>query len=114
MCSLLASRFPHPSPLLASTPSLKSPSFSGKFYSETTTIATDAYFATGLASLTSLGYSSYQPGPVQAIALMFDVRYRVTDSAYGENLGLVRDIFPVGEVSLGGQLPPDTINFDPE
>ena len=31
-------------------------------------------------------YSTYQPGPTLAIAVMFDVRYRTTDSAYGGRL----------------------------
>ena len=62
-------------------------------------IATDAYFGTGLANLTNLGYSTYQPGPTLAIALMFDVRYRTTDSAYGGRL--VFEPYQNGAVTVG-------------
>ena len=46
-------------------------------------IATNAYNGTNLADITSMSYSTYQPGPTLAIALQFDVKYRTTDTAYG-------------------------------
>lgn len=49
-------------------------------------IATDAYVGTPLANITSLSYSTYQPGPTLAITIQFDVRYRATDTAYGGRL----------------------------
>lgn len=62
-------------------------------------IATDAYFDTALANITSLGYSSFQPGPTVAVALQFDVRYRTTDVAYGGRL--VFEPYQNGTVSVG-------------
>jgi hypothetical protein len=49
-------------------------------------IATDTYAGTPLSSITTWGYSTYQPGPTLAITLQFDVRYRPTDTAYGGRL----------------------------
>jgi hypothetical protein len=49
-------------------------------------LATSAYAGTTLASVTSLGYSSYQSGPTLAPSLQFDVRYRTTDTLYGGRL----------------------------
>jgi len=49
-------------------------------------IATNAYSGTKLVDISSLGYSSSQPGPTLAIALLFDVKYRTSDSAYGGRL----------------------------
>lgn len=49
-------------------------------------IATNAYAGTALSSITTWGYSTFQPGPILAIALKFDVKYRTTDTAYGGRL----------------------------
>ncbi len=62
-------------------------------------IATNKYFGTALGSITSLSYSSYQPGPTLAVALQFDVRYRTTDSAYGGRL--VFEPYQNGTVTVG-------------
>lgn len=62
-------------------------------------IATNRYFGTPLASITSLSYSSYQPGPTLAVALQFDVRYRTTDTAYGGRL--VFEPYQNGAVTVG-------------
>ncbi len=62
-------------------------------------IATDAYFGTPIANITSLSYDSYQPGPILAIALQFDVRYRTTDTAYGGRL--VFEPYQNGAVTVG-------------
>lgn len=62
-------------------------------------IATNAYFGTPLANITTLSYSSYQPGPTLAIALQFDVRYRTTDTTYGGRL--VFEPYQNGAVTVG-------------
>ena len=62
-------------------------------------IATDAYFGTALADITALSYSTYQPGPTQAIAVQFDIRYRTTDTAYGGRL--VFEPYQNGAVTVG-------------
>lgn len=62
-------------------------------------IATDAYFATKLADITDLSYSTYQPGPTLAISLQFDVRYRTTDVNYGGRL--VFEPYQNGTVTVG-------------
>jgi hypothetical protein len=49
-------------------------------------IATDAYLGTRLADITSLSYSTYQPGPTLAIALQFDIRYHTSDTHYDGRL----------------------------
>lgn len=65
-------------------------------------IATDAYFGTPLANLTSLSYSTYQAGPTLAVAVQFDVRYRTTDTAYGGRL-IFEPYQTVGVVNAGWQ-----------
>ena len=62
-------------------------------------IATNKYFGTGLADITTLTYSTYQPGPTLAVALQFDVRYRTTDTAYGGRL--VFEPYQNGAVTVG-------------
>lgn len=62
-------------------------------------IATDAYFGTPLADITALSYSTYQPGPILAVAAQFDVRYRTTDTAYGGRL--VFEPYQNGAVTVG-------------
>lgn len=62
-------------------------------------IATNAYAGTALADITTLSYSTFQPGPTLAIALQFDVRYRTTDLAYGGRL--VFEPYQNGLVSVG-------------
>jgi hypothetical protein len=42
--------------------------------------------STALSDITAWGYSTYQPGPILAITLQFDVKYRTTDTAYGGRL----------------------------
>ncbi len=64
-------------------------------------IATNAYWGTPLANITTLAYSTYQPGPTLAIALQFDVRYRLTDTAYGGRL--VFEPYQNGAVGPGWQ-----------
>src|SRR3954469_17604901 len=49
-------------------------------------LGTLAFSGTRLDQITTLGYSSFQPGPTLAIALQFDIRYRPTDTAYGGRL----------------------------
>jgi hypothetical protein len=70
-------------------------------------IATDAYFngavGTPLANLTTLSYSTYQPGPTLAISLQFDVRYRMADPAYGGRLVFEPYQNGAGTVSPGWQ-----------
>lgn len=62
-------------------------------------IATDAYLGTPLAGFTAMSYATYQPGPVRAIAIQFDVRYRPADSAYGGRL--VFEPYQNGAVTVG-------------
>lgn len=62
-------------------------------------IATNAYAGTPLAAITALSYDSYQPGPIRAIAMQFDVRYRPGDSAYGGRL--VFEPYQNGTVTVG-------------
>ncbi len=62
-------------------------------------IATNAYFGTALADITSMSYSTYQPGPTLAIAVQFDVRYRTTDGAYGGRL--IFEPYQNGTVTVG-------------
>jgi parallel beta-helix repeat protein len=61
-------------------------------------IATDAYAGTPLADITALSYSTYQPGPTQAIALQFDVSYQ-GGLAFGGRL--VFEPYQNGAVSVG-------------
>ncbi len=63
------------------------------------TIATNKYFGTALSNLTSLSYSTFQPGPTLAIAVQFDVRYRTADTAYGGRL--VFEPYQNGAVTVG-------------
>ena len=62
-------------------------------------IATDAYFGTPLANFTTFSYSTFQPGPILAIALQFDVRYRTADTLYGGRL--VFEPYQNGTVTVG-------------
>lgn len=62
-------------------------------------IATNDYLGTRVDAITSLSYSTYQPGPVLAIALQFDVRYRPSDVSYGGRL--VFEPYQNGAVSVG-------------
>jgi parallel beta-helix repeat protein len=62
-------------------------------------ITTNAYFGTALADITSMSYSTYQPGPTLAIAIQFDVQYRTGDSAYGGRL--VFEPYQNGTVVVG-------------
>ena len=62
-------------------------------------IATNAYFGTALADITSMSYSTYQPGPTLAVAVQFDVRYRTTDGAYGGRL--IFEPYQNGTVTVG-------------
>jgi len=62
-------------------------------------LATGAYAGTRLADITNLSYWSYQPGPVLAIALQFDVRYRPSDTSYDGRL--VFEPYQNGHVSVG-------------
>lgn len=67
-------------------------------------IATNAYFGTALANITTLSYSTYQPGPTFAIALQFDVRYRASDTLYGGRL--VFEPYQNGTVVVGSGWQP--------
>ena len=62
-------------------------------------IATNGYSGTALADITSLSYSTYQPGPTLAIAIQFDVKYRAADTAYGGRL--VFEPYQNGAVIVG-------------
>jgi hypothetical protein len=67
--------------------------------SECIMLATTAYSGTALSSLTTMNYSSSQPGPTLAISLQFDVRYHPSDTAYGGRL--VFEPYQNGTVTVG-------------
>jgi hypothetical protein len=49
-------------------------------------LGTAAFTGTPLSAITLLDYWSYQTGPILALSLQFDIRYRPTDTAYGGRL----------------------------
>jgi hypothetical protein len=49
-------------------------------------LGTLAFNGTPLSAITVLDYWSYQTGPILALSLQFDIRYRPADTAYGGRL----------------------------
>jgi len=62
-------------------------------------LGTGAYVGTALSAITNLSYWSYQPGPVLAIALQFDIKYRTADTTYDGRL--VYEPYQNGHVTVG-------------